>query len=245
MVGGVEGGAAVASLPGGAAVVRQRTRALSLVTLDGLAILSTFAVTLAVFPTITALIRPLGLSMRAGAAGPEGVAGVARAPRGRAGETSSGGGTSSMYASLFTPTLFVLFNLGDLLGRGLAGLVPVTNGRRLLLLSSARLLFVPLFLACALGSQSHHRADGSAAGGGLLLSAPAASVASLGDTPALALLLLLGMTNGYCASCGFTAAPDRVEEGDKEWVGRAMPLFLNVGLTIGSLFALALERVLE
>jgi hypothetical protein len=61
----------------------------------------------------------------------------------------------------------------------------------------------------------------------------------------LGLLLLLGVSNGYGASCAFMAAPLRVRRAEMEWVGRAMPLFLNAGLTVGSLFAFVLERMIE
>ncbi|RSH95569.1 hypothetical protein EHS25_000661 [Saitozyma podzolica] len=53
--------------------------------------------------------------------------------------------------SVFIPLHFLLFNVGDFVGRTYLPAIPsllITNPRRVLALSLARTLFVPLFLAC-------------------------------------------------------------------------------------------------
>ncbi|KAJ1622086.1 nucleoside transporter-domain-containing protein, partial [Pavlovales sp. CCMP2436] len=218
------GGAPEPCVDGESARACGRALALARIRRDGLALVWTFGVTLSIFPTVISRIEPLGfwpVVPLGGAAGPA-------AP-------------SALYRALFVPSLFVLFNAGDLLGRWLAALLPlVSDGRRLLALSCARLAFVPVTVACVLSSRaaSSRAASGVGAAAALL-------PAELGDGPALALLLLLGASNGYCASCAFMAAPLRVVPAEMEWVGRAMPLFLNVGLTLGSLVALLIERVVD
>lgn len=187
---------------GGEPASATRARVLGQIGLDGCSVFVTFAVTLSLFPAVTARVPPRGLGRPPGA----------------------------LYASLFTPGLFVLFNFGDLLGRWVAALARLASARKLLALAAARLVLVPLLVARAL--------DRHAAG-------PEGAAPAVGDAPVLVLLLILGVSNGYVASCAFMSAPQRVQRSEMEWVGRAMPLFLNAGLTAGSLCAFALERIVE
>ena len=125
-------------------------------------------------------------------------------------------------ASIFIPLAFLIWNLGDLIGR-MAVAVPSffrvahTQPVRLFLLSIARLLFIPLYRLCNI----HDRG---------------ATIES--DFYYLFIVqLLFGISNGYVGSCCMMGAAYWVEEGEKEAAGGFMSLMLVTGLTIGSLFS--------
>lgn len=128
----------------------------------------------------------------------------------------------SFRPALFIPLAFLAWNLGDLLGR-LAPLIPslsLSRRPRLLFLSSlARLVFIPLYLACNI--------DGR---GGL----------GPGRSDLFYLVVVqfgFGATNGWLGSACMMAAPEHVEEGEREATGGFMGLNLVGGLTVGSLLS--------
>ena len=121
---------------------------------------------------------------------------------------------------IFIPVAFLLWNLGDLLGR-LAIAVPSLSGIvhahpvRIFLLAVARLVFIPLYRLCNI----HDRG---------------ATIES--DFYYLFIVqLFFGFSNGYVGSCCMMAAAYWVDEGEKEAAGGFMSLMLVMGLTIGSL----------
>lgn len=183
-----------------------RRRALRAVSLHAFALWAVFAVTLAVFPAIVAEVRP---------------------PAAIAGWPSW---ASRALSHLFTPGAFVLFNLGDLVGRWLAAPFPVRNPSLLVALSLLRVGFIPALVSCAMQS------DRSLATGDVVLTGPGAFASTM---------LAFAMSNGYIASCVFMDAPGRVHAEDMEFVGRAMPLFLAAGLACGSALAIALHLIVR
>ena len=121
--------------------------------------------------------------------------------------------------ALFGPALFVLFNVGDMLGRTWVCWLP----RRLssvLVLVMARLGFFPLLKALA-GARPSWRPDGDAAA-------------------ALA-VLAFACTNGWLCTAIFVRAPQAVEAADRGTAGTLLVLFLNGGLILGSLLSFAVR----
>ncbi|ORY85088.1 nucleoside transporter-domain-containing protein [Protomyces lactucae-debilis] len=100
---------------------------------------------------------------------------------------------------------FVLWNTGDLLGRILSGLTvfSIKNGRMLLVMSVARLVFVPGLYLCNVGGQ------------GAVISS---------NTFFLAYMLLFGLTNGYVASLCMGGAIENAKDEDKDTMGAVMQL---------------------
>jgi equilibrative nucleoside transporter 1/2/3 len=124
----------------------------------------------------------------------------------------------------FIPLAFLFWNSGDLLGR-LAPLLPfsLTHRPRLLfLISIARLLWIPLFLLCNIN------------GRGALVNS---------DFFYLVLVQLgFGLSNGWLGSSCMMAAPEWVEEGEREATGGFMGLNLVAGLTVGSLLSFTVAK---
>lgn len=120
----------------------------------------------------------------------------------------------------FIPLGFFVWNLGDFVGR-LLPLWPRINGtdspRLVLSASVARVLFVPLYLACNINDR------------GALIPSDAFYLGVV--------QLFFGMTNGYLGSTCMMAAPAWVDENEREAAGGFMGLMLVLGLSIGSLLS--------
>lgn len=129
---------------------------------------------------------------------------------------------------VFIPLHFLLFNIGDYIGRTYAPAIPalfITAQRRILLLSLARTLFIPVFLACNVVTAATSGADRSP----LIES----------DVAYFAILLLFGITNGWTSSlCMITASSPAlnpgVEESEKDVAGTMAGFCLVAGLAGGS-----------
>lgn len=133
-----------------------------------IAVTYTFLVTLAVFPVITSSIRSVHFPPT----------------------------TLFTQPLLFTALHFLIFNIGDLIGRYLPLFrqLQVWSSRTLLIMSLARTLFIPIFLACNVA----------------IPGSPASSPKDViinSDILFLAILLLFGVTNGYIGSLVMMAAP--------------------------------------
>jgi solute carrier family 29 (equilibrative nucleoside transporter), member 1/2/3 len=124
----------------------------------------------------------------------------------------------------FIPLAFLFWNTGDLLGR-LAALLPFSLRHRpaaLFVFSIARLLFIPLYLLCNVG------------GHGAVVNS---------DIFYLFIVQLgFGLTNGWLGSSCMMAAPEWVDEGEREATGGFMGLNLVAGLTVGSLLSFTVSK---
>ncbi|KAI0771979.1 nucleoside transporter-domain-containing protein [Trametes elegans] len=138
---------------------------------------------------------------------------------------------------IFSAVHFLMFNLGDFLGRSICSLprLHVWSARRLLSLSLLRILFIPLFLMCNV-----QWASASSSGGPLIGS----------DAVFMAIVLFFGLTNGYVSSMCMMAAPSlthnprlkgRAEDVD---VAATVASFCLVGgLAIGSVLSFGVRAL--
>lgn len=122
---------------------------------------------------------------------------------------------------IFIPLAFLIWNLGDLLGRNIV-LVPYLSGlarypRTLFLLAFARVGFIPLYLLCNIRGR-----------GAVVYS----DFFYLGVVQ-----LLFGVSNGYIGSICMMGAGSWVEEDEREASGAFMSLMLVGGLAVGSLLS--------
>jgi len=125
-----------------------------------------------------------------------------------------------LHPSAFIPLAFLLWNIGDLVGRLLTALpaLRLTSRPRLLFaMSVARVVWIPLYLLCNIRGRG-------------------AVVAS--DAFYLVVVqLLFGVSNGYLGSTCMMGAAEWVEPQEREAAGGFMGLCLVGGLTVGSLLS--------
>lgn len=132
---------------------------------------------------------------------------------------------------LFVPMTFVIFNTGDLLGRLVAGKVPVDRIRnlsqKLVLAASLRFLFFPLFLLCVARTSVF------------------SSLAIHSDAFSLAVQFLFAVLNGLLSTVSFMHAPRLVDNTPQlqERVSEILNIAVVSGLLSGSLFSFCFFRV--
>jgi equilibrative nucleoside transporter 1/2/3 len=140
--------------------------------------------------------------------------------------TASIQSVNSMPGDVFIPVAFLVWNLGDLLGR-LITLYPAINLTHypfaLFCFAMARFIFIPLYMLCNI--------DGSGA-------VVKSDIFYLGVVQ-----LLFGITSGYIGSNCMMAIPERVKEEEREAAGGYMGLCLVAGLTAGSLLSFVVGGV--
>ncbi|TFK43275.1 nucleoside transporter-domain-containing protein [Crucibulum laeve] len=136
---------------------------------------------------------------------------------------------------LFSAVHFLVFNVGDLFGRYICSFprLMIWSAKKLLTLSMARTLFVPLFLMCNIQRPSS-----------TVVNTPIIN----SDFMFMLLLFFLGLSNGYVSSMCMMAAPSiehnprlkgRVEDVD---VAATMASFCLVGgLALGSIGSFAVR----
>lgn len=125
----------------------------------------------------------------------------------------------------FIPLGFLLWNIGDLGGR-LLTIFPFSVPNKplfLFIFSLCRLVFIPLYFLCNI--ENH----------GALISSDAFYL--------LVVQFGFGLTNGWLGSSCMIAAPDYVEEGEREAAGAFMVLMLVAGLTAGSFLSFSAANV--
>lgn len=122
---------------------------------------------------------------------------------------------------VFIPFGFFLWNFGDLSGRICCGFkgFTVTNPKILAAASTARIAFIPLYYMC------------NVKGEGAVISS---------DAFYWIMQLAFGFSNGWIGSNCMMAAPEYVEEEEKEACGGFMGLWLVMGLTTGSVMSFLL-----
>jgi len=133
---------------------------------------------------------------------------------------------------LFTPIIFILFNLGDTAGRMFAGVWPkkVPSDWLMSCITALRVLFIPVFLLCAV--------DTAGGGEGGVL-----PVVFKHPIYPVIFTALLSFSNGHVASIVMMHAPQRVAPPLRDEAGGLMALFLTSGLCLGSYSALALRAL--
>mmetsp|Transcript_31226 Transcript_31226/g.33541 ORF Transcript_31226/g.33541 Transcript_31226/m.33541 type:complete len:688 (-) Transcript_31226:205-2268(-) len=136
---------------------------------------------------------------------------------------------------LYVPLSFVVFNIGDLLGRLLSGYIPVQRIRyvsqKLVMGALLRTLFLPSFLLCS-----------TTIGG----SSESSSMVIRNDFFSLAVQLLFAISNGLLISTSFLWFSQLVGTEDSTLHKRAsdiMTFSLSFGLLCGSFLAFPLLRV--
>ncbi|KAJ2743579.1 hypothetical protein GGI20_003639 [Coemansia sp. BCRC 34301] len=147
-------------------------------------ILLDFALTLSVFPSVTALV------------------------------------TSTSGFTLLTEWHFFIYNIGDFLGRRFAPSLPITRVSSLLTFALARLLFIPAFFACHVVFSVWHNWITS-------------------DSLFLALVWLLGATNGLLSTRAAMAAPRLCDQ--PTIAGSIIAISISTGLAIGSVLSWAVR----
>jgi solute carrier family 29 (equilibrative nucleoside transporter), member 1/2/3 len=120
----------------------------------------------------------------------------------------------------FIPLSFLLWNMGDLIGRSCV-LIPQLRLVRLpfllFVLSISRVVFIPLYMLCNVGGR-----------GAVIQS----------DLFYLVIVQLLsGISNGYIGTCGMMSTGEYVSVEEREAAGGLMSMMPVVGLTIGSFFS--------
>eukprot|EP01031_Cornospumella_fuschlensis_P040143 gene40143-48918_t len=153
-------------------------------------VLLTFTVTISVFPSLTVLLEST--------------------------DRCANGNSTGFSTALFTPFLFVLYNLGDFIGRILAGHFPLLLSTPSLPWAAlVRAVMVPLLLLSNIGGSQ----------------LPAVFK---NDVCACFFMLLLSTSNGYVASVCMMRGPDLVDTREKGLAGTIMILSLTVGLLLGA-----------
>lgn len=117
---------------------------------------------------------------------------------------------------VFIPFGFLIWNLGDLLGRILCGFkrFQLAQPKLLALCSFARIAFIPLYFLCNIK------------GNGAVVES---------DLFYWVVGLTFGISNGWVGSNVMMTAPVYVDEGEKEACGGFMGLCLVAGLATGSM----------
>ncbi|KAJ2003701.1 hypothetical protein GGI02_004872 [Coemansia sp. RSA 2322] len=144
------------------------------------AILLVFALTLSVYPSVTAMV------------------------------------TSTSGFKLLTEWHFFVYNAGDLLGRRFAPSIPVTRASSLFALALARLLFIPALFACHVAYSVWYNWIRS-------------------DFVFLALVCLLGVSNGFISTRAAMAAPRLCDQ--PTIAGTIVAISISIGLALGSVLS--------
>ncbi|CAI2185089.1 1388_t:CDS:2 [Funneliformis geosporum] len=131
---------------------------------------------------------------------------------------------------LFIPLHFLVFNIGDWLGRCLPSLesFSTTDSKKLALMSIARIIFFPIFLMCNVDVGSN---------GARILPLMINS-----DLIYFSTLWLFAVSNGYMGSLTMMAAP-QIEGVTKGLAGTIMSFCLGLGLAIGSVFSFPMRAI--
>lgn len=140
----------------------------------------------------------------------------------RISSTNKGSGSiwdNELFATL---VVFLLFNIGDWIGRILAGVGQIINEKShmLLILSILRVCFIPLFLMC---NYEHEILP----------------YVFKHDFWPVILNVFFSVSNGYLGSLGMMYGPKMVAIEYAEAAGTMMSLFLQIGLTFGACLSFA------
>uniref|UniRef100_A0A7S0L5P3 Equilibrative nucleoside transporter n=1 Tax=Coccolithus braarudii TaxID=221442 RepID=A0A7S0L5P3_9EUKA len=127
---------------------------------------------------------------------------------------------NSAWEELYVPFLFVVFNLGDVIGRNSPACVMLDDPGLVLLVAILRIIFIPLFIFSHMGQ-------------GLSILSPWFE----SDTLTVLIVLVFAVSNGWLTTNVFLRAPVNVVAEDGAAAGTLMAGCLNAGLTIGALLS--------
>lgn len=171
-----------------------------------------FIITLSVFPSITSAIRSVQLPSS----------------------------PASIHPLLFTAIHFLVFNIGDFIGRYLPSIrrLQIWSSRRHLYMALSRTLFVPLFLLCNVERPS--------------LTTPVTKIPVINsDILFFLILFIFGLSNGYTGSLVMMAAPSREHNfrlkhrpEDVDTAATIAQFCLVGGLAIGSFMSFGVRGAL-
>lgn len=134
-----------------------------------------------------------------------------------------------IFNKLFMPVVgFLVFNVGDLLGRILSGFLPLSSAwrRTILTLCVARVVFVPLLLLC----NAHPRNQ--------------LPVVFSTDAWFVAFVALFALSNGYLTTLTLTYASKSASTENQETAGSMAAVFLGLGLMLGSVSSYGTVKLL-
>ncbi|XP_033734101.1 equilibrative nucleoside transporter 3-like [Pecten maximus] len=167
---------------------------------EALAVFITFSVSLSCFPAISSSITSLHKD------------------------------SSDLTGKYFTVIVcFLLFNLGDCVGRVVGGQFQwpkISQPSLLVVLSFLRVVFIPFLMLCNAQPRAH------------------LPVVFTSDVYPVVMILLLGLTNGYLCTLCMMYGPKKVLLENAEFAGAAMSVCITVGLATGSLISLLLVKML-
>lgn len=132
--------------------------------------------------------------------------------------------TTAWASKFYVPVAcFLLFNIGDYVGRFLAGLIqfprPGKSGARIILfLSILRIVFIPLFLFCNLRPAKR----------GLT------SVLFESDIAYILIMAMFSISNGYLSSMCMISGPQVVRPEEAQTAASLMVALLGLGLGVGA-----------
>jgi len=162
---------------------------LKAIRVEALTVLSIYIVTLGCFPALTVLVEP----------------------------THNTG--SVWQTTYFVPTCcFLLYNIGDFIGRFLSCHIPHLPRHLALLASLLRVVFLPLFLFCNLAPSDRQLTP-------ILLKS---------DLAYCLLMMALAVSNGYLTSVVMVGAPSRVAAHEQQTSTNLMVGILGSGLILGA-----------
>lgn len=135
------------------------------------------------------------------------------------------------HKNIYIPFIYLIWNLGDLLGRVLCGYpklrMLIKNPRTQLIYSLSRLIFIPLFLTCNIHPGKKEPFIKS-------------------DLWYILLQLLFGISNGQLCTSAFMVVGDYCDTDDeKEAAGGFTTVFLSTGLAVGSVLSYLLVLVVS
>ncbi|XP_046388448.1 equilibrative nucleoside transporter 2 [Ischnura elegans] len=143
--------------------------------------------------------------------------------------TSHGKSTSAWNNVYFVPVIgYLLFSTFDYAGRILSGWLiwPREKGWLVALLSTARIVFIPLLLLC--NAQPRNNLP-------VLIDS---------DIAYIAIMILFALSNGYLANISLVLVPRCVDASEQEAAASLMAGFLGIGLSCGSFLSILLVKIL-
>jgi len=128
-------------------------------------------------------------------------------------------------SSLWLPVcVFLLFNVGEMLGRTFVGLEQAVPCKYLWILAAARIAFIPLFMMCRF-KQSY------------------VPTVFHSDLFPATFIFFFSFSNGVSGSLAMMYGPEQVSQQDRQTAGSMMVTALTVGLNSGSILSYGLKAI--
>jgi len=171
---------------------------------EGLTVFTIYIITLGCFPALTVLIE----------------------------STNKDKPNSSAWENqFFVPvSCFLFYNIGDYIGRLIAAspVIPNPGSKLALIMSCARVVFIPLFLLCNLAPNERHITE----------------VYFYSDGVYIGLIFFLSISNGFLTSIVMVNAPAQVEAHQQQTASNMMVGLLGMGLVVGAATSAGMVKLL-